>query len=137
MIAGSKDFIKDAISVRKMLGGGMRQAGVLAAAGLIALEDSPEVLIQDHANARRLAEGLAELRGVEIDPERAQTNIVIFDISATGMATARFSAELKSRGVLANGVNAREMRMVTHYDVSREQIERTLQIVREILNGTS
>ena len=69
--------------------------------------------------------------------ERAQTNIVIFDIAATEMTTAQFSAELKSRGVLANGVNAREMRMVTHYDVSREQIERTLQIVREILKGES
>ncbi|HEU0173724.1 MAG TPA: GntG family PLP-dependent aldolase, partial [Blastocatellia bacterium] len=137
MIAGSKDFIREAIGVRKVLGGGMRQAGVLAAAGMIALEDSPEVLIQDHANARRLAEGLAELRGVKIDPERAQTNIVIFDIAATGMTTAQFSAELKSRGVLANGVNAREMRMVTHYDVSSEQIERTLQIVREILKESS
>jgi threonine aldolase len=137
MIAGSKDFIRHAVSVRKMLGGGMRQAGVLAAAGLVALEDSLKVLIEDHAKARRLAEGLAELRGVKIDPERAQTNIVIFDIAATEITTARFSAELKSRGVLANGVNAREMRMVTHYDVSREQIERTLQIVREILKRES
>jgi threonine aldolase len=133
MIAGSGDFIKEAIGVRKILGGGMRQAGVLAAAGLVALEDSPEALIEDHANAKRLAEGLAELQNLRIDPERAQTNIVIFEIAATGMTTAQFSAELKSRGVLANGVNASEMRMVTHYDVSREQIERTLQIVREIL----
>ncbi|HZF38722.1 MAG TPA: GntG family PLP-dependent aldolase [Blastocatellia bacterium] len=133
MIAGSKDFIREAIAVRKILGGGMRQAGVLAAAGLIALEDSPEVLIEDHANARRLAEALAELPGVKIDPERVQTNIVIFDIAATGMNTAQLSAELKSRGVLANGVNARAMRMVTHYDVSRAQLDRTVQIVREIL----
>jgi threonine aldolase len=133
IIAGSKDFIKEAISVRKIFGGGMRQAGVLAAAGLIALEDSPELLIEDHANARRLAEGLAELRGLNIDPERTPTNIVIFDVAATGMTTAQFSAELKSRGVLANGVNAREMRMVTHFDVSRDQVGRTLQIVREIL----
>jgi threonine aldolase len=137
MIAGSKDFIREAVSVRKMLGGGMRQAGVLAAAGLVALEDSLEVLVEDHAKARRLSEGLAELRGMKIDPERVQTNIVIFDIAATEMTTAQFSAELKSRGVLANGVNAREMRMVTHYDVSREQIERTLQIIREILKGES
>ncbi|HKC84964.1 MAG TPA: GntG family PLP-dependent aldolase [Blastocatellia bacterium] len=137
MIAGAKDFIKEAVGVRKMLGGGMRQVGVLAAAGLVALEDSPKGLIEDHANAKRLAEGLAELRGVKIDPERAQTNIVILDIAKTGLTTAQLSAELKSRGVLANGVNAREMRMVTHYDVGREQIERTLQIVREILKGVS
>src|SRR5262245_54512660 len=133
MIAGSQDFIREAIMARKILGGGMRQAGVLAAAGLVALEDSPKALIEDHANAKRLAEGLAELRSVKIDPERAQTNIVIFDIAAAGMTTSQLSAELKSRGVLANGVNAREMRMVTHYDVSSEQIDRTIQIVREIL----
>ena len=133
MIAGSKDFIKEAIVARKILGGGMRQAGVLAAAGLVALEESPKILIEDHANAKRLAEGLAELRGVNIDPERVRTNIVIFDIAATGMTTSQFSAELKSRGVLANGVNAREMRMVTHYDVSREQIGQVIQTVREIL----
>ncbi|HEX5082462.1 MAG TPA: GntG family PLP-dependent aldolase [Blastocatellia bacterium] len=133
VIAGSKDFIKEAIGVRKIFGGGMRQVGVLAAAGLIALEDSPRALVEDHANARRLAEGLAELSGVNIDPERVQTNIVIFDIAATGMTTSQLSAELKSRGVLANGVNAREMRMVTHYDVNSEQIDRTIQIVRDIL----
>jgi threonine aldolase len=111
----------------------MRQVGVLAAAGLIAIEDSPQSLVEDHANARRLAEGLAELRGVNIDPEQVQTNIVIFDVAATGMTTSQLSAELKSRGVLANGVNAREMRMVTHYDVNREQIGKTIQIVGEIL----
>jgi threonine aldolase len=111
----------------------MRQVGVLAAAGLVALEDSPEVLIEDHANARRLAEGLAELPGVNIDPEQTQTNIVIFDISATGMTTSQLSAELKSRGVLANGISPSEMRMVTHYDVNREHIGNTIQIVREIL----
>jgi threonine aldolase len=133
LIAGSKDFIREAVSVRKMLGGGMRQVGVLAAAGLIALEESPKILVEDHANAKRLAEGLAELRGVKVDPERVQTNIVIFDIAAAGMTTAQFSAELKSRGALANGINPREMRMVTHFDVNREQIERTLQAAREIL----
>ncbi|MEK7832976.1 MAG: GntG family PLP-dependent aldolase [Acidobacteriota bacterium] len=133
MIVGSKDFIKEAVSIRKMLGGGMRQVGVLAAAGKIALEESPKVLIEDHANAKRLAEGLAELSGVKIDPERVQTNIAIFDIAATGVSTAQMTAELKARGVLANGINAREMRMVTHYDVSREDIEQTIKITKEIL----
>jgi threonine aldolase len=135
LILGSKDFIKEAVSARKMLGGGMRQVGVLAAAGLVALEQSPKVLIEDHANAKRLAEGLAELRGMKVDPERVQTNIVIFDIAETGLTTAQFAAELKSRGALANGVNAREMRMVTHYDVSREGIEQTLKVAREIVEG--
>ncbi len=133
MIVGTKDFIKEAISVRKLLGGGMRQVGVLAAAGMIALEESPKLLVEDHANAKRLAEGLAELRGVQIDPERVQTNIAIFDIAATGISTAQMTAELKARGVLANGINAREMRMVTHYDVSRDDIEQTLNITKDIL----
>ncbi len=133
MIAGRKDFIKDAISLRKMLGGGMRQVGVLAAAGLIAIEESPNLLPEDHAKAKRLAEGLADLGGVKVDPERVRTNIVIFDIAATGMTTAQFAAELKSRGVLANGINAREMRMVTHYDVNRDDIERTIKVAKEIL----
>jgi threonine aldolase len=133
MIVGTKDFIKGAISIRKLLGGGMRQVGVLAAAGLIALEESPKVLIEDHANAKQLAEGVAGLRGIQIDPERTQTNIVIFDIEATGLTTAQFSVELKARGVLANGISPREMRMVTHYDVNRADIEQTLQTVKEIL----
>ena len=133
LIVGGKDFIKEAVSIRKMLGGGMRQVGVLAAAGMIALEESPKLLIEDHANAKQLAEGLAELRGVKIDPERVQTNIVIFDISATGLTTAQFSLELKTAGVLANGINPREMRMVTHYDVSRADIEQTLLAARKIV----
>jgi threonine aldolase len=133
LVVGKKEFIAEARNWRKLLGGGMRQAGVLAAAGLIALAESPKVLVEDHLKAKRLAEGLTELRGVKIDPERVQTNIVIFDISGSGLTTAQFSAELKARGVLANGVNAREMRMVTHYDVDREMIERSLKAVREVL----
>ena len=133
LILGTRAFIEAAVSWRKMLGGGMRQVGVLAAAGFIALEESPKILPEDHANARRLAEGLAELRGVRVDPEKVQTNIIIFDIAGTGMTTAQFSASLKARGVLANGINAHTMRMVTHYDVNRVNIEHTLKVAREIL----
>ncbi|MBO0723664.1 MAG: low specificity L-threonine aldolase [Blastocatellia bacterium] len=135
LIVGKKDFIAEARNWRKLLGGGMRQAGVLAAAGLVALEESPKGLAEDHAKAKRLAEGLAELRGVKIDPEKVQTNIVIFDIGGTGLTSVQISAELKARGVLANGINEREMRMVTHYDVSREMIEQALKAVREILES--
>jgi threonine aldolase len=133
MLAGSRDFIREARSWRKRLGGGMRQVGVLAAAGLVALEESPPRLVEDHANARRLAAGLAELPGVAVDLGRVQTNIVIFDIAGAGMTTAELSARLKSRGVLANGVGPREMRMVTHYDVNRDDIARALAAVREAL----
>jgi threonine aldolase len=134
MIVGRRDFIAEAFSWRKRLGGGMRQVGVLAAAGLVALEESPAKLIEDHANARRLAEGLAELRGIAVDVEKVQTNIVIFDIAGTGLTTAEFSAQLKAQGVLANGISPREMRMVTHYDVSRDGIDGALAVMREIVN---
>jgi threonine aldolase len=133
MIAGKKDFIREAISVRKLLGGGMRQVGVLAAAGLVALKETLPALAEDHANARTLAMGLAQFPGITIDPESVATNIVIFDISGTGFSTAEFTQALKARGVLANGINAREMRMVTHYDVSAGDIDRTINIVRDIL----
>jgi threonine aldolase len=133
MVVGRKEFIAEARNWRKVLGGGLRQVGVLAAAGLIALEESPKGLFEDHAKAKRLAEGLIELRGIKVDPERVQTNIVIFDISGSGMTTAQFSAELKARGVLANGINAREMRMVTHYDVNLEMVEHSLNVVRDVL----
>jgi threonine aldolase len=133
IIVGKNDFINEARNWRKLLGGGMRQVGVLAAAGIVALEESPKALHEDHANAKRLAQGLAELPGIKLDPERVQTNIVIFDISATGLTTAQFTPELRSSGILANGISSREMRMVTHYDVDRHGIEKTIQAVRGIL----
>jgi threonine aldolase len=133
MIAGSREFIDRAVPIRRMLGGGMRQVGVLAAAGLVALEKMTARLEEDHANAQVLARGLAEIGGVGIDPERVQTNILVFDISGTGQTTAEFSTKLKQRSVLANGINAREMRMVTHKDVSRGDCETALGAIRETL----
>src|SRR5436853_6269448 len=103
MLLGTRAFIDEARIIRKMLGGGMRQAGVLAAAGLIALSESPKRLHEDHANAKLLAEGLAELRGVKIDPERVVTNIVIFDVAGTGLSADAICARLKEQGVLASG----------------------------------
>lgn len=111
----------------------MRQAGVLAAAGLIALEEMPARLAADHANARRLAEGLAGIPGVRVAPERVRTNIVIFDIEDTGRTPAWLSAVLKERGVLMNGVSATAMRAVTHGDVSAEACEEALGVVRGVL----
>jgi threonine aldolase len=117
---------------RKRLGGGMRQAGILAAAGLIALEKMPARLHEDHANARFLADSLTETPGIVIDPSRVQTNIVIFDIAGTGFDAAQFSAELKRRAVLANAVGPTRVRMVTHYDVTRAMCEEAIGAVREI-----
>lgn len=129
MLLGSRAFIDEARVWRKVLGGGMRQAGVLAAAGLIALEDSPKRLHEDHSNARRLAEGLAELRGIRIDPELVVTNIVLFDVTETGIAADEICERLKERDILASGFGS-SIRMVTHYDVSSADIEVTLQEMR-------
>lgn len=130
MILGSRAFIERARVWRKLLGGGMRQVGILAAAGLVALERMPQRLREDHANAQLLARGLAEIPGIEIDPERVRTNILIFDATATGLDSSTFSQRLKERGVLANGINPREMRMVTHYDVTREDCLEALVAIR-------
>jgi threonine aldolase len=132
MLLGTRAFIDQARVVRKMLGGGMRQAGVLAAAGLVALEETPKRLHEDHENARRLAEGLAELPGMKIDPETVVTNIVIVDVSETGKAADAICAQLRERGVLAIGFGS-SIRMVTHYDVSRADIETALRETRSVL----
>jgi threonine aldolase len=132
LLLGPREFIEEARSWRKLLGGGMRQVGVLAAAGLVALEESPKQLHEDHANARRLAEGVAELPGVEIDAKSVVTNIVIFDVTDTGIAPEAICARLRERGVLATAFGP-AVRMVTHYDVSRADIERALAALREVI----
>jgi threonine aldolase len=132
MLLGTRAFIEEARSWRKLLGGGMRQAGVLAAAGLIALEETPARLPEDHANAKRLAQGLAELPGIGIDPERVVTNIVIFDVSQTGLAADEICLRLQQRSVLASGFGT-SIRMVTHYDVSGTDIDTALHELRAIL----
>jgi threonine aldolase len=134
MLLGSRAFIDEARVWRKILGGGMRQAGVLAAAGLVALEDSPGLLPQDHANARRLAEGLAEISGIRIDPEQVVTNIVLFDVADTGLAADEICARLKPHNILASGFGS-SIRMVTHYDVSSADIEVTLREMRKAVVG--
>lgn len=133
ILVGNNDFIKEARVWRKRLGGGMRQAGILAAAGLIALEESPKLLHADHANARRLAEGLAEIRGVKIDVERILTNIVIFDITDTGKTSAEICSALKDRNILAIPFGP-AIRMVTHCDVSAAQIDITIASVGDSLS---
>ena len=127
MLAGSAELIKKGRLYRKRLGGGMRQVGVLAAAGLIALEQTPKRLFDDHCNAKFLAEGLSRIRGITIDPAKVATNIVVFEVSGTGLASAEISARLKREGVLINGINPRQMRAVTHYDVTREDCAHALE----------
>lgn len=130
MLLGSRAIIEKARRYRKALGGGMRQAGVLAAAGLVALEKMPSRLKEDHENARVLAEGLAEVKGIRIG--KTPTNILVFDISGTGMKTGEFSRRLAEENVLAAGIDDELMRFVTHHDISRDDCLRTLEAVRAI-----
>jgi len=134
MLVGSKAFIEDARLVRKMLGGGMRQAGVLAAAGLVALEESPQRLHVDHENAAFLARGLAEIPGIKIDPAKVVTNILFLEVSGTRLPAYEISKRLAGEGVLANGVTPQTMRMVTHCDVDRVGCERALQTLRSVVS---
>ena len=133
ILAGPADLIAKGRLYRKRLGGGMRQVGVLAAACLVAMEESPELLPCDHANARFLAEGLSLIPGIQIAPESVATNIAVFDVSATGVAPTEISARLKRRGVLMNAINDRQMRAVTHYDVDRDACSKALETVAECL----
>lgn len=135
LVVGSKEFIEEARVLRKMLGGGMRQAGVLAAAGLVALEKTPPLLRRDHQNAKALAEGLAGVPGISIDPGQVETNILVFDVSGTGLDATEISAQLKERGVLANAVSPQAMRMVTHYDVDEAGIERAVAAMDQIVQA--
>jgi threonine aldolase len=135
MLVGSRDFIEQAHYYRKVFGGGMRQAGVLAAAGLVALEETPKRLPEDHANAKYLAEGLAQIPGIDLDPEKVVTNIVVFGVQKTGRSAAEICAALKSRGVLAGPFARYTIRMVTHYDVNRAGIDRALTALREVLRS--
>jgi threonine aldolase len=135
LLVGSKKFIEQARAYRKALGGGMRQAGVLAAAGLIALEEGPKRLHEDHANAKFLAEGLARVCGIKIDPKKVETNIIVFEISGTGMDSAAFTRKLMEKNVLASGISQTEIRIVTHMDVDRAACERGLEAIREVCGG--
>jgi threonine aldolase len=136
MVAGPKELIDKGRLYRKRLGGGMRQVGVLAAAGLIALEDHPAKLIEDHANAKALAGCLSKIPGIAVDPAEVESNIVIFDVSGTGMKAQEISARLKVEGILMNGINDRQMRAVTHYDISRAECEEAVGVLRKICAAT-
>lgn len=135
MIVGSKDFIERCRVIRKMLGGGMRQVGVLAGAGLVALEEGPKLLAEDHDNAQLLAQGLARIPGIQIDPTKVQTNIVIFDIGGTRFSAAQLVKKLDQRKVLTGAVDGTRIRMVTHRDVSRADCEQAVRIISEVVGA--
>jgi threonine aldolase len=127
ILAGDQDFIRKARKYRKALGGGMRQAGILAAAGLVALK-SIDRLAEDHSNARYLAQGLSQIKGINVDLERVQTNMVYAEIDNA----AAFISELEKNGVKANTVAANAVRFVTSREVTREDIETVLKIASQV-----
>ena len=137
MLVGSAEFIAQARIGRKLLGGGMRQAGVIAAAGLIALEESPKRLHEDHENAQRLAKGLRSLPGIAIDPKKVATNIVIFDAQGTGKSAAKISDEIGRHGVLCSATDEFDVRMVTHCDVDRAGIDAAIAAVAAVVGQRS
>jgi len=137
LLVATADLIDRGRIYRKALGGGMRQAGILAAAGLVALEQGPRKLATDHANAKFLAEGLAQIPGIEIDPNKVQSNILICNIIGTGMTSKEISRKLAERHVLANGVGPEIIRLVTHLDVNREQCARALHAVASVCGVVS
>ncbi|HLN85006.1 MAG TPA: GntG family PLP-dependent aldolase [Candidatus Limnocylindrales bacterium] len=133
MIVGSKELIERCRVIRKMLGGGMRQVGVLAAAALVALEEGPKRLHVDHENALYLAQGLARIPRIRVQAEKVQTNIVIYDVGETGLSSGHFLKQLSARKVLGGPVDSRHVRMVTHLDIDRSDIEQALKVIGEVV----
>ncbi len=133
VICGSAEFIEKAIRFRKMLGGGMRQVGILAAACLYGLDNNVERLEVDHQNAKRLARGLAEIDGIKIDPEQVVTNIVLFDVGYTPMDADTFAERLAPAGVLLIPFGPTTLRAVTHLDVTTAEIDKALEIIDQFL----
>lgn len=133
MVVGSRDFIAAARKKRKMLGGGMRQAGIIAAPGIVALTKMVSRLAEDHANARRLADHLGVLDGIRIDRDTVQTNIVVADVSATGMTSAQFQAKAREKGLLVSNFGPGLVRFVTHHGIVAEDVDRAAMIVESVL----
>jgi threonine aldolase len=133
MVCGSREFVTEARRARKVLGGGMRQAGIIAAAGIVALTEMVDRLAEDHANARRLAQGLDGIPGLAADPAAVHTNIVFFEIADRRTTAAALAAALAEAGVLVLALDPYRLRAVTHYPLTGADIERTLAVVGKVL----
>ena len=136
LAVGNREFIDNARRYRKMLGGGMRQAGVIAAAGIIAIEKMVDRLKDDHANAQILAKGLMSIDGISIDPTQVQTNIVVYDVSGLGIDGERWVTKLNESGVKAGTLEAGRVRMVTHRGIERDDVEYALSVAERTAEET-
>ncbi len=135
VLCGSQEFINEALRWRKMVGGGMRQAGILAAAGLVALDTMVDRLAEDHAYARRLAHGLANIEGLSVDADSIETNIVIFDLDESVGAANDVISALKAEGVLVSSPGKHSIRMVTHREVDGADIDEALSRTAKTVGG--
>jgi len=133
MLCGSREFIREAHRVRKLFGGGMRQAGVIAAAGIVALEQMVDRLAEDHEKARRFAEGIAEVDGIRVDLASVQTNMVYADVAGTGLSGKQAVERLKDEGVLCLSLGPTTLRFVTHYDISMGDVQYAAEVVARML----
>ena len=131
LLCGSREFIARAHRMRKMLGGGMRQAGVIAAAGIVALATMVDRLAEDHRNARALAEGLGLIAGINVRPVKRRTNMVVFDVDGDAAAAVKFATALKERGVMVGARGATAFRAVTHHGIDRAEIDRAVAIAAQ------
>jgi len=133
VVCGTQDFINEARRARKVLGGGMRQAGVLAAAGIVALNEMVDRLADDHANAKKLAIGLADMPGISINPDHIQTNIIFFEIVRGDMAPEEFVQKIHVGGVRMLPVGPQKVRAVTHYHITSEDIDQALRVISKVM----
>jgi threonine aldolase len=133
VVAGSADFIRRARRNRKLVGGGMRQAGVIAAAGIVGLTEMIDRLAEDHANARLLALGLSDVEGISVDVGVVETNMVVATVQRKGWSAEQVASELARRGVLLNALDERRMRIVTNYHVTASDVERVLEAFEAVL----
>jgi len=133
MVCGTSGFIAEARRARKVLGGGMRQTGIIAGAGIIALEKMMERLKEDHLNARRLAEGITKIPGLSIDIERIKTNIIYFDLTSDRLKPAEFITQLGKKGIKLLGTGPSRFRVVTHYGISSEDVDATLLALNQVM----
>jgi threonine aldolase len=130
---GTEEHVQKARRARKILGGGMRQAGVIAAPGIIALEMMIDRLEDDHCNARLLAEGLSKMEGIKVDMKTVQTNMTMFDVTSLGVKADIFVKELKEHSILAGNVSKTRVRMVTHRGIEKEDIQKALTAIEETI----
>ncbi len=135
LVCGTAEFVERVHRMRKMVGGGMRQVGVIAAAGIVALQEMVDRLAEDHENARRLAEGLANIPGIAVDLDTVQTNMVMFYPTDPRWTTETLSQALCAAGVLVSYLGRTKIRAVTHYGIERSDIEEALQRIAQVVRG--